>query len=117
MLRFCLLLFVFACEEAGYGPVEIRVLNTSSVTFDKVRINTSGGEQTYLDIEPNNYSSYQSFDFAYRYAYVHVQAGEEEYVLQPIDYVGEEKVKAGKYTYEINVDSAEYWLGGEMVRD
>jgi heat shock protein HslJ len=40
---------------------------------------------------------------AYSYAYVKVTAGGDEFVLQPIDYVGESLLAPGEYTYVLDV--------------
>ena len=83
--------------------VEIRVRNTSPYTYTNVTVNTSGGENTYGDIPPGAASDYKVFDFAYSYAHISLQIDTVDYLLQPIDYVGEHKLQSGKYTYEVSV--------------
>lgn len=79
----------------------IRIRNVSSLTFNQVQV----GEQPepYTDIPPDSYSDYMEFEIAYRYAYIAITSGEETYVLQPIDFVGETELPAGLYTYELDV--------------
>ena len=44
---------------------------------------------------------YQTFDLAYRYAFVELEIDGKTYTLQPIDYVGETPLENGNYTYSI----------------
>ncbi|MGB5379031.1 hypothetical protein, partial [Muriicola sp.] len=56
-------------------------------------------------LDPDTYSEYKEFETAYAYAYIQITAGEEVYVLQPIDFVGEEILPIGLYTYELDIDA------------
>jgi len=87
-------------------------MNNSSFEYSNVHVNTSGGENFYGTISPNKYSDYKKYEFAYRYAFVELKIGEATYTLQPIDYVGEEMLSSGKYTYEIEATST----GGQYER-
>ena len=82
--------------------VQIRIKNVSSFEYSDVRVNTNGGENNYGNINSNSYSEYESFDFAYRYAFVELKIGSDTFTIQPIDYVGEDPLKSGKYTYAID---------------
>lgn len=101
------LLFGVCCSNDNgsfSNEVQIRVKNTSSFEYSDVRVNTSGGENNYGSILPNQLSDYKTYDFAFRYAYVELKIEGETFTLQPIDYVGEAKLKSGKYTFEINAN-------------
>ncbi len=82
--------------------INIRVKNMSSLVFDEVIVGDE--DHIYETLSPDTYSEYQEFETAYRYAYIQITSGEEVFVLQPIDFVGEEVLPIGLYTYELNVD-------------
>jgi hypothetical protein len=81
--------------------VNIRLRNTSEVNFDEVIVGDES--QVYENIAPDSFSDYREFETAYRYAYVQITSGEETFVLQPIDFVGEEALPIGIYTYELSL--------------
>jgi hypothetical protein len=82
--------------------INIRVKNSSTLIFDEVIIGSE--EHIYEALEPDTYSEYQEYETAYAYAYIQITSGEEVFVLQPIDFVGEEVLPIGLYTYDLNVD-------------
>ncbi len=82
--------------------INIRVKNMSSLVFDEVIVD--GEDHVYETLSPDMYSEYQEYETAYTYAYIQITSGEEVFVLQPIDFVGEEVLPIGLYTYELNVD-------------
>jgi hypothetical protein len=82
--------------------INIRVKNMSSLIFDEVIVGDE--DHVYKTLSPDTYSEYQEFETAYRYAYIQITSGEEIFVLQPIDFVGEEVLPIGLYTYVLNVD-------------
>ncbi len=97
------LVFGISCESLlKDDQVHIRIQNRSDVAYSDVRVNTNGGENNYGTIEPNSYSDYKTFDHAYRYAFVELKIDTDTFTLQPIDYVGEEPLQAGNYTYAID---------------
>jgi hypothetical protein len=85
------------------GDVEIRIANNSSFRFERVDAVFPEDEVSYGAISANSLSSYRTVSAAYRYAYIEVQVNGEELRIQPIDYVGENKLGAGRYTYVLNV--------------
>lgn len=122
ILFLLLLLTVMGCTNnenpnpAG-DEVQIRVKNLSAFTFDQVFINTSGGENMYVSVAPGEVSDYKRYDFTYRYAFVRVEIAGQTYAIVPTDYVGEEKMFRGKFTYELNVESSTLSLFGELKAD
>ncbi len=112
---FLLSLLLTSCTTK---EVQIRVRNISAYAYDSVLVNTSGGENTYGDIPPGAASDYKVFDFAYSYAQISLQIDTVNYLLQPIDYVGEHKLQSGKYTYEVSVyNTATHQLLLNLVED
>ena len=57
-----------------------------------------------MNITTDGFSEYQEYELAYQYAYVQITSGEEVFVLQPIDFVGETPLPIGLYTYVLNID-------------
>lgn len=109
-LLFPILLLSCAACSAALSPadaVQIRVANRSSLPFHQVVIGFPAGREEYGAVVPQGRTGYRQVAEAYRYAYVKVQAGGRELVLQPIDYVGETPLEAGRYTYVLGVDAAQ----------
>lgn len=78
---------------------EIRVRNDSDVDFKDVVV---GGKQ-YGDIKSHATTDYQTWKTAYRYSSVTLIAGSNPMQIQPIDYLGEPKLGAGKFTYVLAI--------------
>jgi len=104
-LAFLVLIAVFfvGCSDRddNIDGVNIRIKNDSSVTFDVVQVGSE--DMLHENIRPDEYSGYLEYETAYEYAYVHIKVGEETYVLQPIDFVGETPLENGFYTYKLNI--------------
>jgi hypothetical protein len=98
-----LLLLLLSCSKEDPEAVNIRIINNSDYRFEQVYVNTSGGEHTYGNVESQSSSAYHSFTVAYPYAYVRLYIDGEEFVLQPKDYVGEEELPAGNYSYVLEI--------------
>lgn len=80
----------------------IKIENISNYDYEQVLVGTPDGQQQYDTIPANTESVYRTFDSGYRYAYVEAFIGGEEYVNPPIDFVGEQLLEPGKYTYVID---------------
>jgi hypothetical protein len=102
-----LLLGLAACDSPLLpwvdGDVEVRIANLSSFAFERVDVVFPEDEVSYGAIPANGLSTYRGVEKAYRYAYIEVQMAGEELRIQPIDYVGENLLGSGKYTYALNV--------------
>ena len=83
------------------NTVQIRIKNASDITFDEVQVGDA--EELHLDVLPDSYSAYFEYAVAYKYAYIEIHAGEETYVLQPVDFVGQTPLPPGFYTYELSL--------------
>ncbi len=93
-----------ACASIfGSGDVLVRLENASAATFDRATLYTSEGPQTTLDVGPNQATPYVAVETAYRIATTEVVIGADTLRLQVIDFVGEEPLSAGRYTYVISV--------------
>ena len=93
-----------AIETGAFSDgLEIRVRNVSDAKFNKTRITFLGQIESYGVLGPGEYSSYHKIEKAYRYASVIVLSQDKLFLAMPIDYVGEEPLEPGKYTYELKV--------------
>lgn len=105
-LTFFILLLCFfsvACKKELATETELRIHNISNIQYDSVLVNAPGGKQVYGPVSPGSFSDYKPFLFLYNYAYIEVHFNNQVVKLQPLDYVGEEKLKPGKYRYELKL--------------
>ena len=83
--------------------VEVRVENASDVWYDEATLYTLDGPRTYSDLAPGARSEYVSVSAAYRSVTTQVVLDGDTLRLQVIDYVGEDPLAAGRYTYVLTV--------------
>ena len=95
-------------QDDEVDAVNIRIKNKSSLVFDSVIVGDA--QEPHMNIAPDGYSDYLSYEEAYRYAYIEIASGEETFILQPIDFVGETPLPIGFYTYELDITET-----GEVV--
>jgi len=111
-------LLVFSSAAQDRPAVEIRVQNASDKAFDSVVVNFSG-RQDYGRIASGEFSKYRTVGRAYRYARIQIKFGEETALLQPIDFVGESPLRAGRYPYRLTLhkrtDGSGYYVGRDFV--
>lgn len=109
IIALCLLLagVLFSCSKDREGPGEgvgIRIENLSAYTFNEVLVETGGGgEQQYLSIPPGGVTDYKNFGYTYRYAFIRTVIGQDTLTLQPVDYVGEQQITDGRFTFRIDI--------------
>ncbi len=108
MKRFLVIAVIAALQLASctdrdddLEAINIRIKNNSSVLFEEVAVGAT--EELHMNVSPGEYSTYFEYDEAYSYAFIQITSGEETYTLQPIDFVGEEILPLGFYTYELNI--------------
>ena len=110
------LVFTFSCTDRDddVDTINIRIKNDSSINFDEVQVSTN--EELYTNVAPGEYSNYLVYEIAYQYDFVEIKSGEETYVFQPIDFVGEMELPIGFYTYKLSVNE-EGEVGLEFIVD
>ena len=98
------------CEEQSVAEctqnpnkTNIRIKNNSEFNFCNVVLNPSNGNTNFGIIKSGETSCYKAFDLAYSYAFVQLYINDKEYTLQPIDYVGEQELGLGNFTYHIDI--------------
>jgi hypothetical protein len=92
--------------RAADGDRRIRVRNASTVDFGEVRVffpDDPAAAVSYGAVKAGAASDYKPVGRAYRYAHIEATAGEREFVLRPIDYVGEAELPAGRFTYVLSI--------------
>ncbi len=100
------------CKEHSVSPcredpakTNIRVKNNSKHHYCNVTVTGADGTiANYGSVKKGETTCYNIFEEAYRYAYITLYIDGEEYTLQPIDYVGEVPLAAGKFTYSLDVN-------------
>lgn len=90
------------CSE-DLTKTNIRIKNISNYDFCNVVVNTSSEMVNCGIVKKGEETCYRTFETAYNYAYIQLFIGDKEFILQPIDYVGEQDLGAGKFTYLVNV--------------
>lgn len=113
------LLPVSACDSivGDEEDVEVRVRNASNVDFSSVVVGFPDQTEAYGAVRANTATEYRTVTRAYRYAGIQVTLGGQSLALIPIDYVGEEELEGGSYTYEVGVTSDLGSLTLRLVRD
>jgi len=98
-----MIFIVSACTDRDdtIGGVNIRVKNDTNFTFLKVQVGSE--DKIHENVASGSYSEYLEYETAYQYAYIKIDADSTSYVAQPIDFVGEDSLSFGFYTYELNV--------------
>lgn len=89
-------------KNTDVNELNIRIENVSDFDFDNVVLNTSTGDVPFGSIKSKETTGYKIFDKAYSYAYIKLMVDGEEYSFQPIDYVSEEAVVKGVFTYIVD---------------
>lgn len=90
--------------------VMIRVKNATDEDFSRVEVNFPGGHRVdYGAVEKGGVSAFHETQRAYRYAAIKATVGDRELSLQPMDYVGEQELAAGRYTYVLGI------AGGQLT--
>lgn len=97
----CLVAMACTDRDDEISTVQIRIKNASNITYDEVQVGDS--EEVYINVSPDAYSEYLEYEIAYSYAAIEIHSGEETYVLQPIDFVGETQLPPGFYTYQLAI--------------
>jgi hypothetical protein len=81
------------------GPVEVRVRNGTDTPFDQGIVYVASDSIVFSALGSGEATPYREVDKAYRIATAQVVTGTDTARLQVIDYVGEEPLEGGRYTY------------------
>ncbi len=94
-----------ACSNlfSGDDPTLVRLENTSAVELRDVTFSSGHDPLTYERLAPGERTAYVEVESSYSYGYLKVTANGREHVIQPIDYVGEEEIGPGRFTWRIGL--------------
>lgn len=97
------------CDNASLdgNKTNIRIQNNSGYEFTSVMLNPYNEPYNCERIKPGKATCYHGFTTAYNYAYVKLFINGKQFIIQPIDYVGETPLGKGNFTYTISVISFE----------
>ena len=93
---------ITTCTEDP-SKANIRIQNISKYDFCAVVLNPPSRLVNCGGIKKGEKTCYHAFNQAYSYAYIKLYIEDKEFVLQPIDYVGEVPLDSGKYTYILDI--------------
>ena len=105
--------FVNSVENGG--AVLLRVTNASDVDFESVFVSFPQGDAEFGSVAAGDVTAYQELPGAYHYGYVEVVADGDTLRIVPIDYVGEEPLRRGRYTFVLDIEGQDLVL--EFVRN
>jgi hypothetical protein len=108
-----------ACENpfSNDGESLIRLKNASTFELTSVTFSPGSPRLEFPRIAPGATTEYASVRGAYSYGYLDVLVGGQHRVIQPIDYVGEDVIGEGRFTYVITIDAASRNPSVAMVKD
>ena len=84
----------------------IRIHNTTGVDLDAVVVYLPTATREAVDLGAvinGAFSAYQEVPTAYGVAEIHASGAAGSYSLRPYDYVGEQPMPEGKYTYRLGI--------------
>ena len=94
-------------SNQDHSELRIRLSNISAFDFENIKVNTSTGDRSFESLSAGEFSKYQVFSLAYRYAKVKLDIEGVTNLLQPFDYHGEDPLENGDYTYQIDAINGE----------
>ena len=103
LLPVALLIFT-GCDTLGLdGSVSIRVRNDSNLTFEGGILYLVGDSILFPGLGPGQTTPYREVEKAYRFATTQVVTGSgiDTARLQVIDFVGEQPLDEGRYTFSL----------------
>lgn len=108
-----------ACSNplSSADGTQIRLRNASTFELTAVTFASGASEVKFARLGPSEVTAYAEVASAYRYGYLDVRVNGERRQLQPIDYVGENVIGSGRFTYVITIDAATRNPSVALVRD
>jgi hypothetical protein len=113
-----LLLLASSCGILDPNPVRLRVRNATGHDLEAIRVRAPFMSERYGSLSAGKTSRYHRVSRVYDYAYVEARLGGTLINQQPRDFVGEEPLEPGSYTYELSLGSGQLpSLRTTLVRD
>lgn len=108
-----------SCKKTKYtpdGPSDIRIHNVSLLAYDSVVIITSWGNNEYGTVNPGAKTEYKRFEKAYPREQVNMYIDSVSYEF-PTDDSIRVLLQQGKFTFELDVDTAGKSLNIHVIAD
>lgn len=107
------------CSILGTSSLEMRIENAGSVAIDRIVIYPGGPDSLVAtNFAPGSTTDYLGIEKAYRIASVRATVGNTVASIQVIDYVGEEELGGGRYTYRVRfITGQPPQVTSELVKD
>ena len=105
---------LIGCHKTN--AVLIRIDNATGHDITEVFVQGPKDSHLYGDLKAGEASEYKLYEEAYRYAFCSFKIGDTEYLVQPIDFVGESLLPSGNYTYRLFIsDLNTSWASMELI--
>lgn len=104
--KFCLatILFAMLITEPQEASIMIRIKNNSRYTLKNIKvISPASGLVHFGNLHAGENSDYKTFSSGYAIAAIMAEKEGKKVEFLPDDYLGEQHLKPGKYTYEISL--------------
>ncbi|HEU4451917.1 MAG TPA: hypothetical protein VFR81_02620 [Longimicrobium sp.] len=100
-----LMMALSACDNpfGGDDDTLIRLENATQLELTNVTFSSGHDPIDFDRIAPGDRTEYVEVERSYSYGYLKVTANGGEYTMQPIDYVGEEEIGPGRFTFRITL--------------
>ena len=99
------------------GPTRIRLRNSSPFELTAVTFSPGSERVEFARIGPGATTDYTAVKNAYSYGYFDALVAGTRRTLQPIDYVGENYIGEGKFTYQITIDAQTKNPSMQLIKD
>lgn len=98
----------------------VRIHNATGADLETVLLYPPASPREPIDLGPlasGGYSDYREVQIAYRFLHVEVSGSVGSFVLRPYDYVGEEPLSDGPWTYRLSIDQGRLAMALEEGTD
>ncbi|WMJ75562.1 hypothetical protein RCC89_20715 [Cytophagaceae bacterium ABcell3] len=97
---------VSECRENA-DKVNIRVVNNTGHDICNLVVNPYNEKKNHGNLKKDEKTCYRAYSTAYSYGYIQFSIGDKEFVLQPIDYVGQDALEKGFYSWHVEIEDYE----------
>lgn len=113
-----LLLLASSCGILDPDPVRVRVRNSTGHELEAIKVRGPSMSERFGTLEAGKTSRYHGARRAYNIPYIEALLDGTVVRQQPRDFVGEEPMEPGTYTYELRLSSSQpYFLHAKVIRE
>jgi len=113
-----LLLLAASCGILDPDPVRLRVRNSTGQDLEAIKVRAPGMSARYGSLAAGKTSRYHRVPHVYNFPYAEALLDGTLIRQMPRDFVGEEPIEPGSYTYELTLRSRQpYHLQARIVHD